>query len=107
MAVSKVTLSPVQAYLKRQQENPVALSAVEKNLAAKKEQAKNFVRYDESEDFFKMKAFELKRRLVFYQNMGMQTEASLVEGEAAELIKKYQKLYGKIKTSGTTTNTTA
>jgi len=58
----------------------------QKAVAAKK------VSYFESEDFLKMKAFEIRSRIVMYQNLGLTREYQMAQQEGADVVAKYQKI---------------
>lgn len=49
----------------------------------------------ESEDFLRMKAFEIRARIVLYQNLGLSQEYAQAQAEGAEVVKKYQALLAK------------
>jgi hypothetical protein len=85
------SLSPVQQMLSRQKAD------TEKN--------KDRTNYFESEDYLRMKAFEIRQRIVLYQNLGLTQQYQQAQAEGQEVVKKYQALLKKA--SGGQQDTTA
>ncbi len=74
--------------------------------ATKTEQAKR-TNYMDSEDFLRMKAIEISKRISLYKNLGLSSEYSLAVAEGQEVDKKYQALIKGALSSSSTTSTTA
>ncbi|MBU6236109.1 MAG: hypothetical protein KGQ41_09710 [Alphaproteobacteria bacterium] len=82
-------------------------SEIDRALSAQKAEADAKVNYQESDDFFRLQAQELKRRITIYSNLGLTDLKNMAEQEAQKLIVKYQKLVAKNKLKGLATDTTA
>lgn len=79
-------------------------SPVQRMLDNQKTQASKKVNYEETEDFLRLKAFEIRKRIVLYQNLGMNAEYQQAQAEGVAVVQKYQALLasGKIKSTSTT-----
>lgn len=76
--------------------NSSDVSPVQRMLAdQKKAQETAPGNYMESEDFLRMKAFEIRARIVMFQNLGLTQEYQMAQQEGAEVVKKYQALLQK------------
>lgn len=83
--------------------NPSPVQKVMQEREAMAQNAKNRGNYMETEDFLRMKAFEIRGRIVLYQNLGMTAEYQQAQLEGAEVVKKYQALLAKAKSGGSGT----
>lgn len=104
MAVSPTTTPPVVSKsLYAKSSGGVAtfldssdISPVQKMLNAQKTtQATKPGSFFESEDWLRMKAFEIRSRIVMYQNLGLTSEYQAAQQEGADVVKKYQALLMK------------
>lgn len=73
-------------------------SPIQKSLDAQKKKAEKFVKYDESEDFLRMKAFEISGRIKTFKNLGLTVQYEAAQAEGAAVVQKYKDLLkaGKI-----------
>lgn len=85
--------------------NSTDISPVQRMLQAQKAKENTKTSYFDSEDYLRMKAFEIRRRITMYQSLGLQQEYQLAQQEGAEVVKKYQALLAKsLKKSTTSTS---
>ena len=67
-------------------------SAVQRQLTAKKTEEAKAGDYEKSDDFYKLKAYELKKRIALYGNLGLTDLQQQAQDEATTLVKEYQAL---------------
>lgn len=70
-------------------------SAVQRELAAKKTEQSKVGEYEKSDNFYKLKAYELKKRIALYGNLGLTDLQQQAQDEAVKLVKEYQTLSKK------------
>ncbi len=69
--------------------------------ARKAEVAGRTAKYEENEDFLRMKAFELSNRIKTFKNLGQTEQYQIAQREAAQVIQKYQALLKKAPSTDT------
>lgn len=67
-------------------------SPVRLMLDKQKAEAAEKVNYEETEDFLRLKAFEIKNRITLYKNLGMTAQYQQAQQEGAAVVQKYQEL---------------
>lgn len=72
--------------------NSSDVSPVQRMLANQKKVQETKTNYFDSEEWLRMKAFEIRSRIVMYQNLGLTQEYAAAQQEGAEVVKKYQKI---------------
>ena len=70
-------------------------SPVQRMLNAQKAEKTKYTPFDETEDFLRMKAFEISNRIKLMTRMGQGDAVNQLRKEAAEVIVKYQALQKK------------
>lgn len=79
-----------------------APSAVQKALTARNAEQAKLGEYEKSDDFYRLKAFELKKRIALYGNLGLTDLQAQAQDEAVKLIKEYQAITKKKAAAPTT-----
>jgi len=70
-------------------------SPVQKMLKAQKAEKEKLGGYEDSEDFLRMKAFEISNRIKLMNRMGQTAAVAQLQVEGQEVVKKYMELQQK------------